>query len=93
VSNPEAFPYRVVGKIYMTYSDGVYTGTGTLIGGNIVLTCGHNLYNRTTKEKPSEVTFTPAFSSHNGVVKGNKCKASFFTVCPEYMTTVNDKKA
>ena len=46
--------------------DQTATGSGALIGGNLVLTCAHNCYDHKTKQKAEKISFYPANNGKNG---------------------------
>jgi V8-like Glu-specific endopeptidase len=51
------YPWRCVGLIVAQFEDGVATGTGFLIGRNLVLTNAHLTVDEATGEVPSEIYF------------------------------------
>lgn len=53
------WPYRVHGHMIMKFPDDNFTGSGTLVGPNHVLTAAHNLYNPLNKKWAKEVFFAP----------------------------------
>lgn len=48
--NPKIYPFCSIGLISSTFGFQSGQGTGCLISPNIVLTCAHNVYNRTRKQ-------------------------------------------
>lgn len=46
VGRPNVFPTRTIGELIMEWPKGTYAGTGTLLTGQIVLTCAHNLWSK-----------------------------------------------
>ena len=50
VENTEEWPYSIHGQVSMQYSNGEYTGSGTLVGPHHFLTAGHNVYDHKKKE-------------------------------------------
>ena len=51
VTQPDKYPYCSIGIIDMNFGNKRGQGTGCLIGKDIVLTCGHVCYARTSKVK------------------------------------------
>ncbi len=43
------FPYSAIGLLSLKYNQKSFSGTGFLVGPNIVLTAAHNLYDHTLK--------------------------------------------
>jgi V8-like Glu-specific endopeptidase len=60
--NPTTVPvYNAIGQLEMTFPNGeTYTGTGTLISPNAVLTAAHNLFGNDIGGWAKTVKFTPA---------------------------------
>ena len=61
-----SFPYSVHGLVRAELGNGSYvTGTGILIGANLVLTAAHNVYDyQETKEKYAKIEFIPGINDH-----------------------------
>lgn len=61
------FPYTAIGYVTSNWSDGTATrGTGALIGDNVVLTAGHNIYDVVEDRFATSITFTPGRWSRTG---------------------------
>lgn len=71
VSKALEFPWRTYGELEMEYANedgslfGVYSGSGTLIGNQHVLTAAHNFYDRCTRTVSDRVTFYPGKQGNN----------------------------
>lgn len=65
--NTSVFPYSVHGIVRVDLGNGSYkTGTGILIGADLVLTAAHNLYDfKGTKEKYPSVEFIPGMNEQD----------------------------
>ena len=61
------WPYCVHGVVAADFGDASGWGTGTLIGLNIVLTAGHNLYNRQSKTyaNPETLQYLPGMNGQD----------------------------
>ena len=46
VEDPLEFPYSAIGYLSLKYGLSKYSGSGFLVGPNIVLTAAHNVYSR-----------------------------------------------
>jgi V8-like Glu-specific endopeptidase len=58
IQNIDVWPYCAVGLVIITDTDGkVYNGVGTLISGNVVLTCAHHVYDTKTNTEPKSLKF------------------------------------
>ena len=65
-SNTSARPYLTTGKLYMQYSGGVGTCTGSMIGKGIVVTASHCIYSYGKKgSAPKAVYFVPAATANS----------------------------
>ncbi len=59
VANTQAYPYSTIGQLEMTFPNGeTYTGTGTLIAPDFVLTAAHNLFGKDIGGWAKTVTFS-----------------------------------
>ena len=58
VKNQSSYPYCCIGLVTGKLEERRYYGTGCLIGSKIVLTCAHNIYDRSGKKKGSDLKFT-----------------------------------
>ena len=70
-----SFPYSVHGIVKIDLGNGSYrTGTGILIGTDLVLTAAHNIYDcKSSKEKYSNIEFIPGMNEQEmpfGIFKG-----------------------
>ncbi len=45
-----SWPYRFFGHLSLNFPNGEYGGTGVLVGPHHILTCGHNVYDRDSKQ-------------------------------------------
>ena len=59
VKNTTVNPYRSVVYLQMTFGNQTYVGSGVMIAPNLVLTAGHNIYNRETGAWASSVIAVP----------------------------------
>jgi glutamyl endopeptidase len=84
VDNTTAFPFCCTGQLRMEFADGVYTGTGVLIGEMYVLTAGHNLFDPSSGGYARSVEFW-AGRNGNQLPFGSRSAASLF-VSEEYRT-------
>lgn len=83
IPNNDTWPYSVHGLIRANFVSEVCWGTGTLIGPDIVLTAGSNIYNLKRKIYAMEIEFMPAF---NGIMTPFKrCKVERYFVSPKYL--------
>jgi V8-like Glu-specific endopeptidase len=57
VERPTQWPNSIHGHMIMTFKDGTYMGSGTMVGPNHVLTAAHNLYSN--GQWASKVLFAP----------------------------------
>ncbi|WP_032113531.1 trypsin-like serine peptidase [Candidatus Paracaedibacter symbiosus] len=75
IEDPSGWPYCVHGHLMMRFgAEEIVVGSGILVGPNHVLTAGHNLYNRTKRQWPDEVWFSPGRRGKNfpfGYSKGS----------------------
>ena len=62
--NASTFPYSVHGLVRVELGNGSYiTGTGILIGPDLVLTAAHNIYDvKETKQKYASIEFIPGIN-------------------------------
>lgn len=75
--NPK-YPYSAIGYVTGKFKDTFFYGTGCLIAPNIVLTCAHNVYDRSSKEEAIHLQFTPGLNGKIGTVAGsNVTKVQF----------------
>jgi len=66
VNNTTAYPFCTIGQFTMTFPNGkTYTGTGTLLDRNHVLTAAHNLYGNDVGGWARSVTFAAARNGNN----------------------------
>ncbi len=72
-------PFRSHGYMEMYHDDGrVYSGSGTLIGDNHVLTAGHNIFDLATNSEPSAVRFYPGRNGKNIYGQSLSKRGSFY---------------
>lgn len=62
ITQTEKWPYSVHGVVAMKFANGTAWGTGTLIGPNIVLTAGHNLYDYERRIFSENLQYLPAMN-------------------------------
>lgn len=79
VTNPNDFPNRAVAKILLTYPDGIFSCTGSVIGRRAVLTAGHCVHREGVGWAHS-ATVIPAFNSGpNPAPFGQSSAIQFFS--------------
>ena len=61
------YPYCCIGLITSKFEEETFYGTGCLIAPKIVLTCAHNIYNKTLKKTATELKFSPAANEEMGI--------------------------
>ena len=66
------FPHRCVGVIYAEEGGKLIVGTGFLLASNLVLTVGHNLYSRHSKNYLTNLVFYPGVSGEHNQKNGLK---------------------
>ena len=80
------YPFSTIGRLVMKFPNGkLYSGTGTLINENHVVTCAHNLWGAELGGKATEVSFTPAQNGDNKPF--GTITASNWWVSEDYVTT------
>jgi V8-like Glu-specific endopeptidase len=75
VSRTDEWPFSAFGVVTMEFDGRECSGTGTLIGSNIVLTAAHNLYSHKSRSFAKNVRFIPAMNGNSapfGVSKVTK---------------------
>ena len=60
------YPYCCIGLIQGEVEGRKYIGTGCLIHRRIVLTCAHNIYDRSYKKEGTNLTFAPGADGKRG---------------------------
>ena len=80
IKNTEEYPYCSVGLVSGKMCGQNYNGTGCLIAPNIVLTCAHNLVDRSSKKEPvkGSLKFTPGASGSNNTKPSVEVKSYYF---------------
>jgi len=63
VTNSADYPWRVNVKLIMTFSDGIYVGSGVLIDPRHVLTAGHCVYSEKVDAWASSIRVVPAYEN------------------------------
>lgn len=63
VSNTTAWPYRATVRIKAEYPTYTAYGSGSMISSDVVVSCGHLLYDRSAKRWASKVTVYPAYNA------------------------------
>jgi len=89
VTKTEEWPYSVHGVVAMTFNGHTAWGTGTLIGPNIVLTAGHNLYDHTHRCVPDRksIQFLPAINGQ--VLPFGAVEVEQYFISPEFVKEDN----
>ena len=87
VENESLYPYCCIGLISGKVNQDVLSGTGCLISPRIVLTCAHNLYDRSKEMETENLTFAPGLNGKS--VRSYKVKNSWFH--PEYKSVAKKK--
>ena len=54
VPDTSFFPFSAICRLKMTFASGTYSGTGFYIGPRLILTCGHNLFDKTADGSGTE---------------------------------------
>lgn len=54
VPDTSFFPFSAICRLNLTFPSGQYHGTGFYIGDNLILTCGHNLFDKTPDGSSTE---------------------------------------
>lgn len=89
------YPYIAIGYVESTWSDGsVSRGTGALIGDNIVLTAGHNIFDAVSDERlgfATNVRFIPGKYSNSGTGKEpfGYSDTDYYLTVDEYTNSIN----
>lgn len=78
VKNTTVHPYRSVVYLQMTFGNQTYVGSGVMIAPNLVLTAGHNIYNRETGAWASSVIAVPG-RNDNSSPFGTYSSSTYYT--------------
>lgn len=68
VSNTSAAPYSTVGKMYMTFNNEKYVGTGWVVAEQAVFTAGHCVYEKSLGGWADKILFVPQFNNGSAPV-------------------------
>jgi len=83
VNKPARWPHSVHGVVAFKFNEIVCWGTGTMIGPNVVLTAGHNLYSHQYKVYADDVQFLPGMNGR--LLPLGLAKAEKYFVSPRYI--------
>ncbi|MDR3547381.1 MAG: trypsin-like serine protease [Candidatus Pacebacteria bacterium] len=83
VATTMAAPHKMIGLILSYIGDKIYSGTGTLIGRNTVLTASHVIYNRNMRAAAHKALFFPGVNGDSSCLVAT-CSASAIYFTDEY---------
>ena len=90
VPDTSFFPFSAICRLNLTFPSGLYSGTGFYISDNLILTCGHNLFDKASgggTEAATRITVRPGQQNATTWLDSFELTAADFTAHPTWVAS------